>query len=74
MFPLALLNFKNGGLGEFVKGKTVSLAIEGSRRFRAPRALGLMRYEGCLVIVFIPTVSLDGAAFMQGSREFRRPV
>src|SRR5580704_5414569 len=43
MFPLGLLNFKNGGFGEFVKGKTVSLAIEGSRRFRPPRALGLMR-------------------------------
>src|ERR1700730_2532227 len=27
MFPLTLLNFKNGGFGEFVKGKTVSLAI-----------------------------------------------
>jgi len=67
MFPLTLLNFKNGGFGEFVKGKTVSLAIEGSRRFRAPRALGLMRCEGCLVIVFIPTVSLDGAAFMRAA-------
>ena len=65
MFPLGLLNFKNGGLGEFVKGKTVSLAIEGSRRFRPPRALGLMRYEGCLVMIFVPTVSLDGAAFMR---------
>lgn len=67
MFPLTLLNFKNGGFGEFVKGKTVSVAIEGSRRFRAPRALGLMRYEGCLVIVFSPTVSLDGAAFMRAA-------
>jgi hypothetical protein len=67
MFPLTLLNFENGGFGEFVKGKTVALAIEGSRRFRAPRALGLMRYEGCLVMVFIPTVLLDGAAFMRAA-------
>lgn len=67
MFPLTLLNFENGGFGEFIKGKTVSLAIEGSRRFRAPRALGLMRYEGCLVILFSPTVSLDGAAFMRAA-------
>jgi hypothetical protein len=67
MFPLTLLSFKNGGLGEFVKGKTVSLAIEGSRRFRPPRALGLMRYEGCLIMVFIPSVSLDGAAFMRAA-------
>ena len=67
MFPLGLLNFKNGGLGEFIKGKTLSLAIEGSRRFRPPHALGLMRYEGCLVMVFVPTVSLDGAAFMRAA-------
>jgi hypothetical protein len=67
MLPLGLLNFKNGGLGEFVKGKTVSLAIEGSRRFRPPHALGLMRYEGCLVVVFAPAVSLDGAAFMRAA-------
>jgi hypothetical protein len=67
MFPMALLDFKNGGLGEFVKGKTVSLAIEGSRRFRPPRALGGMRYDGCLIIVFVPTVSLDGAAFMRAA-------
>jgi len=67
MFPLTLLNFKNGGFGDFVKGKTVSLAIEGSRRFRPPRALGLMRYEGCLVMVFTPTVSLDSGAFMRAA-------
>jgi hypothetical protein len=64
MFPLTLLNFKNGGLGEFVKGKRVILAIEGSRRFRPPRALGLMRYEGCLIVIFGSDVSLDGTAFM----------
>jgi hypothetical protein len=62
---LTLLNFKNGGLGEFVKGKTIKLAIEGSRRFRPPGALGLMRYEGCLIIVFEPAARLDGAAFMK---------
>ena len=67
MFPLDLLNFKNGGLGELLKGKTISLAIEGSRRFRPPRALGLMRYEGCLVLVFGPAVSLDRAAFMKAA-------
>jgi hypothetical protein len=67
MFPLTLLNFKNGGFGEFIKGKTVSLAIEGSRRFRPPHALGMMRYEGCLIMVFIPSVSLDGVAFMRAA-------
>ncbi len=63
--PLTLLNFKNGGLGDFVKGKTLALVIEGSRRFRPPTALGIMRYEGCLIMVFLPTVSLDGSAFMR---------
>jgi len=67
LFPLTLLNFENGQFGEFIKGKTVSLAIEGSRRFRAPRALGLMRYEGCLIMVFIPAASLNGAAFMRAA-------
>jgi hypothetical protein len=54
-------------LGKFVKGKAVSLAIEGSRHFRPPRALGMMRYEGCLIVIFTPTVSLDGAAFMKAA-------
>ena len=67
MFPLGLLNFKNRGLGEFVKDKRISFAIEGSRRFRPPSALGIMRYEGCLILVFGPAVSLDGAAFMKAA-------
>jgi hypothetical protein len=66
-FPLTLLNFKNGGLGDFLKDKALALAIEGSRRFRPPSGLGLMRYEGCLVMVFGSAVSLDGAAFMRAS-------
>ena len=66
-FPLGLLNFKNGGLGEFVNDKSISFAMEGSRRFRPPHALGLMRYEGCLIMVFGPAVSLDGAAFMKAA-------
>jgi hypothetical protein len=67
LLPLALLTLKNGGFGQFVKGKTVAVAIEGSRRFRPPRELGSMRYEGCLILMFVPTVSLDGAAFMKAA-------
>ncbi len=67
MFPLALLNFNNGGLGKFINGKAISLAIEGSRRFRAPRSLGMMRYEGCLMVIFMPAVSLDGSAFLKAA-------
>src|SRR5713101_241108 len=45
--PLFLFALKNGGLREDLKGKRVSVAIEGSRHFRSPDALGAMRYEGC---------------------------
>lgn len=71
VFPLTLLTFENGRPGEFVKNKTISLAIEGSRRFRPPQSLGLMRYEGCLVLIFGVGLPLDGAAFM---RQFRSPL
>jgi hypothetical protein len=67
MVPLGLLNFKNGGLGEFVKGKSISFAIEGLRRFRPPSGLGMMRFDGCLVIVFGPAVSIDEAEFLRAA-------
>jgi hypothetical protein len=33
-------------------GRTVSLAVEGSRCFRSPRGLGMMPFQGCQVVVF----------------------
>ena len=35
-----------------LQAPTVKLVVEGSRRFRAPPGLGLMRYEGAMIAVF----------------------
>jgi hypothetical protein len=65
-FTLGLFfGFKNGGLQEMLKGKTVVLAVEGSRHFRSPVGLGLMRYEGCEIAVFSGAVPLDRDSFMK---------
>jgi hypothetical protein len=61
--PLALLLFHNGGLSSFVNGKPVALALEGSRNFRAPTVRGVMRYEGCEIIMFGNGVALDWPEF-----------
>lgn len=67
ILPLGLFDLKNGGLAKRLKGKEVILAVEGSRHFRPPVALGGMRYEGCEIIVFKPAITLDGAAFMRNA-------
>jgi hypothetical protein len=66
-FPLGLFGFKNGGLQTDLKGKSVSLAVEGSRHFRPPTALGEMRYEGCEIVVFGPATPLDHNSFMKNA-------
>lgn len=50
--PLGYLAMINDGafLKHFI-GRTVSFSIEGSRRFRAPKSLGGMRFEGCSIIM-----------------------
>jgi hypothetical protein len=63
--PLALLLFENGGLSDLIQGKPVTLALEGSRRFRAPAGKGSMRYEGCEIVIFGDGVALDWRAFRQ---------
>ena len=65
--PLGLFDLKNGGLAKGLKGKEVTLAVEGSRHFRPPAALGGMRYEGCEIIVFNPAITLDRASFMRNA-------
>lgn len=64
---LGLFGFKNGGLQKNLKGKAVALAVEGSRHFRPPAALGGMRYEGCEIVVFGPAISLDRDSFMKNA-------
>jgi hypothetical protein len=64
---LGLFGFKNGGLQKDLEGKAVALAVEGSRHFRPPAALGGMRYEGCEIVVFGPAISLDRDSFMRNA-------
>ena len=33
-------------------GQRIVIAMEGSRRFRSPRGLGMMPFEGCQVVIF----------------------
>jgi len=47
---------------KYVNGQTVLLSVEGSRKFRAPTALGGMPYEGCSVICF------DAAGFVSQTK------
>jgi len=64
---LFLFALKNGGLREDLKGKRVSVAIEGSRHFRSPDALGAMRYEGCGIVVLESGMQVDGDSFMKSA-------
>jgi hypothetical protein len=41
---------REGFVLQELAGHQVALALEGSRRFRPPRRLGLMPYEGCAII------------------------
>src|SRR5579864_575798 len=66
-FPLGLFGLKNGGLQKAVKGKSVAVAVEGSRHFRPPAALGEMRYEGCEIVVFDLAIILGRDSFMKNA-------
>jgi hypothetical protein len=68
--PMTLFNFKNGGLSQALKGKAVAFALEGSRHFRPPAALGEMRYEGCEIAVLDKDDAFNGDSFMQDACEF----
>lgn len=46
----------NGGYTRLLSGQVIAASIEGSRRFRAPKGLGDMRYEGCQILVFKDTL------------------
>lgn len=53
--PLAfslVLTLQNGLLKEHLQGETLLMAVEGCRRFTAPKSLGMMPYEGCQVLYF----------------------
>jgi hypothetical protein len=48
---LPLFAIRDGQFAKQLAGRSVLVAIEASRRFRSPRSLGLMPYEGCSVIM-----------------------
>jgi hypothetical protein len=53
LLPLGLASRVHGGLcAQAMQGHRVDVALEGSRRYRAPRGEGMMRYEGCQIIRF----------------------
>ena len=66
--PLALLQFKNGLLAKHLVGKTINLALEGSRHFRPPARLGEMPFEGCAVAVFADSVRKEIDAFTKDAQ------
>jgi hypothetical protein len=67
--PLTLFGLDEVGLSGILKTETVTLAIEGSRRFRSPTHLGPMLYEGCEIAVFTHDVSPRRDSFMKQVKE-----
>jgi hypothetical protein len=67
MASALLASIRKGKLVEPLKSHPVSLAIEGSRRFRAPTGLGMMRFEGCQIIRFESDLKVDGQKLMDGA-------
>jgi len=51
LLPLSLFYISPSGPARRLAGKKISLAVEGSRHFRAPQSLGEMPYEGCAIVV-----------------------
>lgn len=48
-----------------VQGRVISLAVAGGRRFRRPKHLGLMPYEGAHIIVFCDDLGAVGETLME---------
>jgi hypothetical protein len=67
--PLSLFGFKDGLLLPHLKGKRISLAIEGARHFRPPSGFGEMPYEGCAIAVFVDDLNTDMASFAKDNRK-----
>ena len=52
MLPLgAISTIKKGRYYKPLVGRNVLFGIEGSRKFRSPKSLGSMRYEGCAIVI-----------------------
>ena len=67
--PLSLFGFKDGVLIQHLKGKRISLAIEGARHFRPPKDLGEMPYEGCAIALLVDDFDTNMASFVKQNRK-----
>jgi hypothetical protein len=67
--PLSLFGFKDGLLLPHLKGKRISLAIEGARHFRPPKGLGEMPYEGCAVALLVDDLDTNMTSFVKQNRK-----
>jgi hypothetical protein len=63
MLPLGLFGLKESLLQKYLIGETVEFALEGSRHFRSPSALGEALYEGCQIVVLKNASPERGASF-----------
>jgi hypothetical protein len=63
-FPLMLLL----DLGKNIKDEPILAAIEGSRDFRPPSGLGMMKYQGGVIAVFAGNITGDASSYLRDSK------
>jgi hypothetical protein len=64
ILPATFLTTRKGALMKPLIGQTIALAVEGSKRFRSPRQLGMMPFDGCQFIVFQNKLGSAGDEFI----------
>jgi len=62
---LMLFSFRDGLLGNYLKGDKILLAVQGSRHFRPPSGLGMAPFEGCAIGVFASDITGHANSFME---------
>jgi hypothetical protein len=67
--PISLFGLNSHLLQSRMVGREITIALEGSRHFRTPRALGEMPYEGCDIVVFARDITELRETFMKESAD-----
>jgi hypothetical protein len=62
----------NPDLGQRLRNRTIALTLAGSRRFRFPNGLGMMRYEGARIVVFQDDLEPDRKSLMDSLSSYDR--
>ena len=65
--PVALIGFKKGFMSKYLSEEKVLLALEGSRNFRFPTALGEGPFQGCGIVVFAGDITASADSFRNNS-------